>query len=165
MAKVMLYKKGGNQRIHGKLLKTKIVDEGEVEQMVASGWSRTTGDVDDEDKKLVVAHSPVVREALELCASGLGIISANLTNDDLAQAILDSGDDVEPQAKPVAAEEVKETQKATEEAEAKQETDAPEKTERELLEDRANSLGVEFRSNIGDDTLLERVEEAEANQE
>ena len=162
MAKVMLYKKGGNQRIHGKLLKTKIVDESEVEQLVASGWSRTTGEV--EDKKPVVVHSPVIREALELCASGLGIISTNLTTDDLAQAILDSGDDVEAKATAVV-EEVKETQEATEEAEANQETDAPEKTERELLEDRANSLGVEFRSNIGDDTLLERVEEAEANQE
>ena len=155
MPQRMLYKKGGKQKIHGQMLNTCVVDESEVAQLVAEGWSKTTT-FDQVDEKPVTVVSPAIQEALIICAKGLGLTddTKDSTSEELANLIIESGATVSD----LSEDEKPEPEKELEE---KDSTVNDEKSDRELLEDRARALGVEFRSNIHDDTLLERVEEAE----
>ena len=145
MSKVMLYKAGGRQLIHGKRLQTRVVAGDEIAAHIAKGWKKTPSEVESLKSK-----TGNVKKALLLVAAGFGLtVEDSATDEELAVLIIAET----------------ETHDGTAElpttAEAEQTAEPAELTEREKLEAKADDLGLKYRSDIGDDTLKGRIEEAE----
>lgn len=149
--KQMLYKAGGSRKIHGKNLLTKIVDSEEaLKAALADGWSETTGAQSHAAK----SGPSSVKKALGLVANGFGlVIDKNDTDEEAANLIIAEIESHEKQVD-------NDDQKSDDANEEIIEGESP--TERELLEEKADSLGVKYRSDISDEKLSERIEEKES---